>query len=68
MLVDRCRIERLWNTHIAWEGMKVDAVLVILEVFIDLVLPKYTAGVRKVDEGEKMSTPGTVRCEHEGPL
>jgi len=48
--------------------MEVDAVLVILEVFIDLVLPKYTTGAYEVDEGEKMGTAGTVRCEHEGPL
>jgi hypothetical protein len=48
--------------------MKVDAVLVILEVFIDLVLPKYTTGVHEVNEGEKMGPPGTVRCEHEGTL
>jgi hypothetical protein len=48
--------------------MKVDAVLVILEVFVDFVLPKYTTRVYEVDEGDEMGTPGTVRCEHEGSL
>ncbi len=48
--------------------MEEDTVLVIFKVFVDLVLPKHTAGAYDVDEGKEMGTSGTVRYEHEGAL
>jgi hypothetical protein len=56
------------HAFIAREGMEEDTVLVILKVFVDLVLPKYTAGAYDVDEGKEMGTSGTVCYEHEGAL
>jgi len=44
------------------------AVLIILEAFVDLMLPNYTTIAYKVDKVEKMSTSGTVCDEHEGAL
>jgi hypothetical protein len=48
--------------------MKEDAVLIILEAFVDLVFPKYTTSACEVDEAEKMSTSSTVCYQHEGAL
>lgn len=49
MDVSRCRT-RDCSTHIAGEGMKEDAVLIILEVSINLVFPKFTTGAYEVNE------------------
>jgi hypothetical protein len=56
------------STHIARKSMKEGAVLIILKVLIDLVLPKYSTGAREVDEGKEMGPSGAVRYEHEGTL
>jgi hypothetical protein len=56
------------STHIARKRMKEGAVLIILKVLIDLVLPKCSTGAHEVDEGKEMGTSGTVRYEHEGTL
>ena len=48
--------------------MKEGAVLIILKVFIDLMLPNYSTGAHEVDEGKEMGPSSTVRCEHEGTL
>ena len=48
--------------------MKEGPVLIIFKVFIDFVLPKYSAGAYEVDEGKEMGTPCTVHYEHEGAL
>ena len=48
--------------------MKEGAVLIILKVFIDLVLPKNSTRAYEVDEGKEMGSSGTVRYEHEGTL
>jgi hypothetical protein len=66
--VDRCRREQRLNTHIARKGMKEGAVLIILKVFINLVLPDYSARAYEVDKGKEMGSSATVRCEHEGAL
>jgi hypothetical protein len=49
------------HAFITREGMKEDAVLIILKVFINLVFPKYTTGAYEVDEAEEIGTSGTVR-------
>jgi hypothetical protein len=59
MDVSRCRTTDC-STHIAGEGMKEDAVLIILEVSINLVFPKFTTGANEVNEAEEMSTSATV--------
>jgi hypothetical protein len=56
------------NTHIACKGMKEGAVLIILKVFIDLVLPDYSARAYEVDKGKEMGTSATVCYKHEGAL
>jgi len=40
--------------------MKEDAILIVLEVSINLVFPKFTTGAYEVNEAEEMSTSATV--------
>lgn len=67
MDVSRCRT-RDCSTHIAGEGMKEGAVLIILEVSINLVFPKLTTSACEVNDAEKMSTSATVCYQYEGAL
>lgn len=56
------------HASIARKGVEERAVLIILEAFVDLVLPDYTAIAYEVDKCKKMSTSGAVCDEHEGAL
>lgn len=57
-----------FSTHIARKGVEERAVLIILEAFVDLVLPNYTTISHEIDKVKKMSTSGTVCDEQEGAL
>jgi hypothetical protein len=46
--------------------MKEDAILIILEAFIDLMLPDNTTSAYEVDEVKEMCTSSAVCREHEG--
>jgi hypothetical protein len=48
--------------------MEKDAVLIIIKVFINLVLPKYTTRAYEVDEAEEMGTSGAVGNQHKSTL
>jgi hypothetical protein len=50
------------GTHIACKGVKENPILIILKVFIDLMLPKYTASACDIDEGKEMGPSVTVHC------
>lgn len=57
-----------FGTHIARKGVEERAVLIILEAFVDLVLPNHTTIVYEVDKVKEMSTSGAVGDEQDGAL
>ena len=62
MLVDVEQGTLTVNTHIAGEGTK-DAALIVLKASINLVFPNFTTGAYEVDEADKMSTSASVRYQ-----